>query len=142
MKSKPIKKRVLILCNHNAARSQMAEGILKSLKDEYYEVYSAGNTPSTVSPFAISVMKEIGIDISHHRSKDLTEFKGEEFGYVVTVCSGEGEACPFFPGGKEYLNQAFEDPGAVKGTDEEKLEAFRQIRDEIREWIKNTFRVE
>jgi arsenate reductase len=87
----------------------------------------------------VKVLEEVGIDISHNRSKSLKEFDGIAFDYVVTVCGGEGEACPFFHGGKTYLHESLEDPAAVYGTDQEKTDAFRKIRDEIKEWIKVTF---
>lgn len=136
------KSTVLFICNHNSARSQMAEGLLKSLHGEYYEVRSAGSNPTDVNSYAVKVLAEVGVDISHQRSKSLQEFEGMEFDYVVTVCGGEGEVCPFFPGGRNYLHEAFEDPVAVVGTDAEKCEAFRKIRDEIKEWIKESFRGE
>lgn len=134
------KKTVLFICNHNSARSQIAEGLLRSLCGEQYEACSAGNNPGDVNPYAVKVLAELGVDISHHRSKCLQEFEGMEFDYVVTVCGGEGEACPFFPGGRNYLHKAFEDPVTVDGTNVEKCEAFRKIRDEIKEWIKESFR--
>nr|WP_319372861.1 arsenate reductase ArsC [uncultured Methanobacterium sp.] len=133
------KKKVLFICNHNSARSQMSEGLLKSLYGTYYDVYSAGSNPSSVNPYAVRVLEEVGIDISNNRSKSLKEFEGLEFDYVITVCGGEGELCPFFPGGKTYIHKSFEDPSAVDGTDHEKTDAFRKIRDEIRGWIKVTF---
>lgn len=141
MKTDPskTKKKFLFLCNQNSARSQMAEALLKSLYGENFEVYSAGSNPGNVNPYAVKVLGEIGIDISHNRSKSLKEFEGFEFDYVVTVCGAEGEFCPFFSGGKKYLHQSFEDPAAVEGTDQEKTDAFRKIRDEIKEWIKETF---
>ena len=135
------KSTVLFICNHNSARSQMAEGLLKSLHGEYYEVCSAGSNPTEVNPYAGKVLAELGVDISHQRSKGLQEFEGIEFDYVVTVCGGEGEACPFFPGGNIYIHESFEDPVAVRGTDHQKTRAFRRIRDEIKEWIKETFEV-
>ena len=141
MTTQKFKEKVLIICNHNSARSQIAEGLLKSLYGEYYDVYSAGNNPTNVNPFAIKVMAEIGIDISENRSKSLKEFEGLEFDYVVTVCGGEGQACPFFSGGKTYLHESFEDPTAVYDTDKEKTDAFRRIRDEINVWIEKTFKV-
>ena len=141
MTTQKFKEKVLIICNHNSARSQIAEGLLKSLYGEYYDVYSAGNNPTNVNPFAIKVMAEIGIDISENRSKSLKEFEGLEFDYVVTVCGGEGQACPFFSGGKTYLHESFEDPTAVYGTDKEKTDAFKRIRDEINVWIEKTFKV-
>lgn len=134
-----IKERVLFLCNHNSARSQMAEGLLKSLYGEHYEAYSAGSNPSSVNPYAVKVLKEVGVDISENHSKSLREFEGLEFDYVVTVCGGEGEVCPLFHGGKTYFHKSFDDPTAVDGTDHEKTNAFRRIRDEITDWIKVTF---
>jgi len=141
MTSQKSKDKVLIICNHNSARSQIAEGLLKSLYGEYYQVYSAGSNPTTVNPLAIKVMAEIGIDISENRSKSLKEYDGLEFDYVVTVCGGDSQACPFFPGGKTYLHELFEDPTKVNGTDQEKTDTFRRIRDEIKVWIEKTFQV-
>ena len=141
MTTQKFKEKVLIICNHNSARSQIAEGLLKSLYGKYYDVYSAGNNPTNVNPFAIKVMAEIGIDISENRSKSLKEFEGLEFDYVVTVCGEEGQACPFFSGGKTYLHESFEDPTEVYSTDKEKTDAFRRIRDEINVWIEKTFKV-
>lgn len=142
MKVHKSKKEVLFICNHNSARSQMAEGLLKSLNGEYYDVYSAGSNPSTVNPYAVKVLEEVNVDISSNRSKSLKEFEGFEFDYVVTVCGGEGEVCPFFQGGKNYLHKSFEDPTTVDGSDNEKTDAFRRIRDEIKEWIIEIFRSE
>ncbi len=139
MTEQTVKEQVLFLCNHNSARSQMAEGLLKSIYDEYYDVYSAGSNPTSVNPYAVKVLAELGVDISENRSKSLKEFEGLEFDYVVTVCGGEGDVCPFFPRGKKYLHQSFEDPAAVVGTDQDKTDAFRKIRDEIKEWIIETF---
>lgn len=139
MKHPKSKKRVLFICKHNSARSQMAEGLLKSLYGENFDVYSAGSNPGSLNPYAVKVLGEVGIEISHNRSKSLKEFEGFEFDYVVTVCGGEGETCPFFHGGKTYLHESFEDPSAVDGTDHEKTDAFRKIRDAIKEWIKLTF---
>ena len=141
MNTHKIKEKVLIICNHNSARSQIAEGLLKSLYGEYYDVYSAGSDPTTVNPYAIKVLAEIGADISKNRSKSLKEFEGLEFDYVVTVCGGEGQACPFFSGGKTYLHESFEDPAEIDGTDQDKTDAFRKTRDEINVWIENTFKV-
>ena len=141
MNTYKIKEKVLIICNHNSARSQIAEGLLKSLYGEYYDVYSAGSDPTTVNPYAIKVLAEIGADISKNRSKSLKEFEGLEFDYVVTVCGGEGQACPFFSGGKTYLHESFEDPAEIDGTDQDKTDAFRKTRDEINVWIENTFKV-
>jgi arsenate reductase len=141
MTAQKLNDKVLIICNHNSVRSQIAEGLLKSLYGDYYDVYSAGNNPTNVNPFAIKVMAEIDIDISENRSKSLKEFEGLEFDYVVTVCGGEGQACPFFSGGKTYLHESFKDPTEVDGTDKEKLDSYRRIRDEIKVWIEKTFNV-
>jgi arsenate reductase len=136
-----LKEKVLIICNHNSARSQITEGLLKSLYGKYYEVYSAGSDPTTVNPYAIRVLAEIGIDISKNRSKSLKEFEGLEFDYVVTVCGRTGKSCPFFSGGKIYIHKSFEDPAEVDGTDSDKINAFRTTRDEIKVWIEKTFNV-
>ncbi len=125
------KKRVLILCTGNSARSQMAEGLFRHEAGDRFEFYSAGTRPSPVRREAIAVMNEIGIDISGHRSKGVDEFAGEEFAYVITVCDAANEACPVFPGGTKRLHWSFEDPAAVQGTHDERTAAFRRIRDEI-----------
>ena len=126
------KTRVLILCTGNSARSQMAEGLLRHDGGTGFEVESAGTKPSTVRPEAIEAMKELGIDISSHRSKSVDEFAGQEFDYVVTVCDNAKESCPVFPGKTERIHWSFEDPAAVEGEWETRLAAFRRIRDEIR----------
>ncbi|MCS7233326.1 MAG: arsenate reductase ArsC [Synergistetes bacterium] len=133
------KKRVLFVCTHNSARSQMAEGFLNAIYGDIYEAYSAGTKPSRVNPYAIKVMAEIGIDISHHRSKGLEEFLGEEFDYVVTVCDSARDSCPFFPGGKEYIHKGFEDPSQAVGSEEEIINKFREVRDDIKRWIESFF---
>ena len=134
-----MKKKVLFICTHNSARSQMAEGILRTLYGDRYEAYSAGTQPTKVNPYAIKVMSEIGIDISNHRSKSAEEFRGKEFDYVVTVCDNAKEACPFFPGGKTYLHKGFKDPSEFKGNENEIVAEFRRVRDEIKRWIEETF---
>jgi arsenate reductase len=133
------KKRVLFICTHNAARSQMAEGLVRALYGNRYEVFSAGTDPGIVSPFAIKVMAEIGLDISSHYSKSIQEFSNQSFDYVVTVCDHAKESCPFFPGGKKILHQSFEDPSSLTGTEEEIMAGFRRIRNAIRSWIENEF---
>jgi len=133
------KKRVLFICTHNAARSQMAEGLIRTFHGHIYEAFSAGTEPGRVSPYAIRVMAEIGIDIGAHRSKGLQEFLDQKFDYVITVCDQAKESCPYFPGGKKILHQSFEDPSALTGTEEEIMAGFRRIRDEIRSWIENEF---
>ncbi len=133
------KRKVLFICTHNSARSQMAEGLLNHLYGSIYEAYSAGAKPSDVHPLAVKVMKEIGIDISKNKSKSIKEFEGIKFDLVVTVCDSAKEECPYFPGGKEYIHKSFPDPSAHKGSEEEKLEFFRKVRDEIKKWIEETF---
>jgi arsenate reductase (thioredoxin) len=124
--------RVLVLCTGNSARSQMAEGILRHDGAGRLEVESAGTKPSTVRPEAIEAMREIGIDISGHRSKSVDEFAGEAFDYVVTVCDNARESCPYFPAKTRMIHRAYEDPAGVEGAWEERLAAFRRVRDEIR----------
>lgn len=134
-----LKKRVLFICTHNSARSQMAEGIMKHLYGDVFEVFSAGTTPGELNTYAVQVMEELGIDISGQCPKSIEEFRGEIFDYVITVCDTAKEACPFFPDGIEYLHWSFPDPSKVTGSEKEILEAFRQVRDEIREHIEKSF---
>ncbi len=134
-----MKKKILFICTHNSARSQMAEGILNHLYGDIYEAYSAGTYPLGVNPLTVKVMHEIGIDISHHRSKSVEEFKNMEFDYIITVCDSSKEKCPYFPGGKKYIHKSFKDPSDIGINEEEKIEAFRKVRDEIKEWIEETF---
>jgi arsenate reductase len=126
-----MKKKVLFICTQNSARSQMAEGILRKLYGNQYEVYSAGIRISQVNPYAIKVMQEIGIDISMQYSKSIEEFKNMTFDYVITVCNAAKENCPFFSNGKKYIHKSFSDPAEYKRKEEEILEKFRQVRDEI-----------
>ncbi|MFZ7112324.1 MAG: arsenate reductase ArsC [Desulfatiglandales bacterium] len=133
------KKKVLFICTHNSARSQMAEGLLNALGGDRYEAFSAGTEASDVRPQAVEVMREIGIDISDHYSKGLEPFLDEALDVVVTVCDHAKESCPYFPGGKEVLHKGFDDPSAAQGTREEKMRVFRRIRDEIRDWIQEAF---
>ncbi len=113
----------------------MAEGLLRHDAGDSIEVESAGTRPSQVRPEAIAVMKELGIDISGHRSKSVDEFIGRHFDYVLTVCDNAKESCPLFPGQTVTIHHNFEDPAAVQGSEEERLAAFRRIRDEIREYL-------
>ena len=129
-------KRILVVCTGNSARSQMAEGLFRHYLGDRYEVQSAGTKPTHVRPEAIAVMGEIGIDISGHRSKSISEFMGQEFQYVITVCDNANESCPVFPGKTERIHWSFEDPAATQGTEEERKAAFRRIRDEIEARIK------
>lgn len=135
------KQKVLFICTHNSARSHMAEGILNALYGDRYEAHSAGTEPSQVNPYAIRVMAEIGIDISGHSSKGVEQFLDQEFDVVVTVCDHAKETCPFFPGGKERIHRGFQDPAAIKGREEENATLFRRVRDEIQDWIEETFPV-
>jgi arsenate reductase len=139
---KQVKKKVLFICTHNSARSQIAEGMLNSLFGNKYQAYSAGTEPSVVNPHAIQVMAEIGIDLSKHRSKNINEFVGQKLDFVVTVCDRARETCPYFPGGIKRLHRSFEDPASFKGTEAERLSAFRRIRDEIRGWIEKVFGID
>jgi arsenate reductase len=126
------KKKVLILCTGNSARSQMAEGLLRYLGGDKFEVESAGTIASFVRPQAIAAMGEIGIDISGHRSKSLDEFLDSPFDFVITVCDNAAANCPVFPGGGKRLHWSFDDPAEAQGSEDEVLQAFRRVRDEIR----------
>ena len=127
--------RVLFLCTHNSARSQMAEGLVRHLAGDRFEAYSAGTEATHVRPLAIRAMDEIGIDISGQESNTLNRYLGEPFDYVITVCDEANEACPFFPGAKNRLHWSFEDPAQATGSEEERLGVFRRARDKIRERI-------
>ena len=124
--------RVLILCTGTSARSQMSEGLLRHDAGNACEVFSAGTKPSHVRPEAIAVMREVGIDISGHRSKSVEEFAGQDFDYVITVCDNVKESCPIFPAKTKRIHWSIEDPAAVQGSEEEILAAFRRVRDELR----------
>jgi arsenate reductase (thioredoxin) len=125
------KTRVLFLCTHNSARSQMAEGLLRHFAGGRFEVMSAGTEASSVRPEAILAMSELGVDISEQTSKTMERYLGEPFAYVVTVCDDANEACPVFPGAKSRLHWSFRDPSRAEGSEEERLEVFRKVRDEI-----------
>jgi arsenate reductase (thioredoxin) len=126
------RQRVLILCTGNSARSQMAEGLLRNMAGDRFEVFSAGTKPSVVRREAIAAMGELGIDLSGHRSKSIDEFAGQRFDYLITVCDNAKESCPVFPGAAKRFHWSFEDPAAAQGTEGEKLAAFRNIRNQIR----------
>ncbi|HEY0752962.1 MAG TPA: arsenate reductase ArsC [Ktedonobacteraceae bacterium] len=124
--------RVLFLCTHNSSRSQMAEGLLQARGNGAYEVFSAGTQPRVVHPLAIKVMRELGIAIDDHRAKSLEEFRAQPpMDLVVTVCYEAAEACPYFPNARYQVHWGFPDPGRVEGSEEERLAAFRHIRDLI-----------
>jgi arsenate reductase len=130
------KKRVLILCTANSARSQMAEGLLRHDHGDRFTVESAGSKPSIVRPEAIAAMREIGIDISQHWSKSVDEFRDQAFDYVLTVCDNAKEACPIYPGHTNRLHHSFEDPAAA--PEPARVDAFRRVRDQLRTYL-NTF---
>ena len=133
------KQRVLFLCTHNSARSQMAEGLLRSVAGDRYEVHSAGTEATAVKPEAIQAMREIGVDISGQESKRLDRYVGEPFDWVVTVCDDAREACPVFPGAERQDHWSLEDPSAATGSEEERLEVFRRVRDEIARRVTESF---
>jgi arsenate reductase (thioredoxin) len=139
MEQEENKIKVLFVCTHNSARSQMAEALLSTLYGDRYEVYSGGIGALFVHPHAIEAMGEIGIDISGYRSKSVDRFLSMDFDYVITLCDNAREACPYFPHGKETLHRSFPDPASVSGSEEEKLAAFRRVRDEIQAWITERF---
>ena len=143
------KKKVLFLCTHNSARSQMAEGLLRAMYSDRYEAYSAGVAATSLDPRAVRAMLEIGIDISAQHSKSSQEFQDTVFDLAVTVCDRAKQACPICstqvqrpsksPRAKEVIHKSFADPAAAAGSEEEQLKVFRQVRDEIKEWISQTF---
>jgi arsenate reductase len=127
--------RVLFVCTHNSARSQMAEGMLRAWGGDRLEAVSAGTEVSTVRPEAITVMAEIGIDISGHRSKSVEEYLGQKFEWVITVCDQARQNCPVFPGVEQTGHWSVEDPSEATGGEEERLEVYRRIRDDLRNRI-------
>jgi arsenate reductase len=131
--------RVLVLCTHNSARSQMAEGLLRALAPDRFEVASAGTEATRVHPLAIRAMDELGVDLRGHTSKTLDRFLAEPWDYVITVCDTASERCPLFPGAAMRLHWGFDDPSAAPGTEEERLAEFRRVRDAIatrlRSWL-------
>src|SRR5829696_7632298 len=128
-------KRVLFLCTLNSARSQMAEGLLRALGGSQFEVASAGTEQTRVRPEAITAMSELQIDISQHTSKTLQRFLGEEWDEVITVCDSANESCPVFPGAKKRRHWSIDDPSGIAGSEQERLDAFRRARDELRTYI-------
>ncbi|HYM61421.1 MAG TPA: arsenate reductase ArsC [Thermoanaerobaculia bacterium] len=125
----PIK--VLFLCTGNSCRSQMAEGLLRDVAGDRFDVFSAGTDPVAINPGAVEVMREKGIDLSHQRSKGVELFLGQHFPYVITVCDSANERCPIFPGVVTRLHWSFEDPAHAAGSAAERLAVFRRVRDEI-----------
>ncbi len=133
------KKKILILCTGNSARSQMAEGLLKHMCQSEFEVFSAGTKPTVIRPEAIQVLREINIDISKNRSKSIDEFVKEEIDYVLTVCDNAEENCPYFPAKTKMIHHSFADPANVEGDEKTRLKAFCQIRNQIQEYFNETF---
>ena len=129
------KQRVLILCTGNSARSQMAEGLLRHIAGDRFEVFSAGTKPVGLNPNAVTAMSEVGIDIGGHWSKPVDEFAGQQFDYVITVCDNAKESCPIFPGSGKRLHESFEDPASAPA--QRQLEAFRRVREQIFAWLKD-----
>ena len=123
--------RVLFLCTHNSARSQMAEALLRHIGGERFEVFSAGTEATRVHPLAVRAMADVGLDISGARSKQLNEFLGQDFDYVITVCDSANESCPIFPGDPQRIHWSFEDPSAADGSEEERYQVFERVRNEI-----------
>lgn len=134
-----MKQTVLFVCTANAARSQMAEGYLRATYGDRYEVFSAGTRKARVSVPAITVMREIGIDIAHHRSKTLNEVADMSFDIAVTLCDNARKVCPVIPGAGKTIHRGFFDPHLTTGTDDEILAGYRGVRDEIVRWIDTTF---
>ena len=139
MKNREKQKKVLFICTHNSARSQIAEGLMNAFYGDAYIAWSAGTEPTQVNPYAIKVMEEVGIDVAGHHSKGMESFLEQDFDYVVTVCDHANEVCPFFAGGKERIHKSFEDPTIIEGPEEAKLAGFRQLRDGIRAWLEERF---
>ncbi|MBN1833384.1 MAG: arsenate reductase ArsC [Deltaproteobacteria bacterium] len=135
MKNKKEQKKVLFICTHNSARSQIAEGLMNTFFGDDYIAWSAGIEPTQVNPYAIKVMEEVGIDVTGHHSKGMESFLDQDFDYVITVCDHANEACPYFPGGKERIHKGFEDPTLIEGPEEAKLSGFRRARDKIKAWL-------
>lgn len=129
------KRSIIVLCTGNSARSQMAEGLLKHICEDRYNVFSAGTKPSVVRPEAIKALNEIGIDISGNRSKSIDEFAGKEIDFVLTVCNNAKENCPYFPAKTQLIHHAFEDPVDVEGNEEIRVAAFAKVRDEIKKYL-------
>jgi len=133
------KKSVLILCTGNSARSQMAEGLLKQICGDRFDVHSAGTRPIGVSPEAVEVLGEVGIDISNNKSKSVDSFANREFDYVLTVCDNARENCPYFPARTKMVHQGFEDPWLAEGSHEERVVAYRRVRDQIDAYLRDDF---
>ena len=137
-----MRSKVLFLCTHNSARSQMAEGFLRHLAGEHFEVASAGTEATRVHPLAVRAMREVGVDLSTHTSKTLDGLLNRPWDYVITVCDSANERCPLFPGHTTRLHWSFDDPSRTTGSQDERLDTFRRVRDGIQtrltEWLAST----
>jgi arsenate reductase len=129
------RQRVLFLCTHNSVRSQMAEGLLRTLGGDRFEVHSAGTVASGVNPEAIRAMAELGIDIQHQESKALERYRTQHFNWVITVCDDAAEACPRFPGNVRRLHWSLPDPGRAPGDERQRFVVFREVRDRLRKLV-------
>ncbi len=129
------RQRVIFVCTHNSARSQMAEGMLRTWGEDEFEAFSAGTEVTSLRPEAITVMNEIGIDISEHTSKTLEPFMGDAFSWLITVCDQAKESCPTLPGVRRHAHWSIDDPSGVEGDEGARLEAFREARDRLRDRI-------
>ncbi len=138
--AKTQKRTILFMCTHNSSRSQMAEGLVNHFHRNRWEASSAGTSVTKVNPYAITVMKEIGIDISNQVSKDANKMFGKHFDIVATLCSEAEDECPFFIEGDEYVHRSFADPSEAKGSEEQILQVFRKTRDGLRVWIDEMLR--
>ena len=134
-----MKEKVLFICTHNSARSQIGEAILSEIAGDKFETFSAGTEPTEINQYAIKVMAEVGLDISKNRTKSVNEFIELKFDYVITVCDSAKETCPFFPGAKILIHKSFPDPAEFTGSEDEILSKMRQVRDEIRAWLEIIF---
>jgi len=133
----PKREKILFICNQNSGRSQLAEALLRMLYGDRYDAYSAGVIPGKVNPYAVKVMEQLGVDMTGHRSKSIDEFKDYDFDYVITVCDKAKETCPYFPG-RKLIHHSFSS-ALSEGSEEEILESFIVVRDEIRAWIEEQF---
>ncbi|NCC34961.1 MAG: arsenate reductase ArsC [Chloroflexia bacterium] len=133
--------RILFLCTHNSARSQMAEALTRTMGKGDFEAHSAGNEPSGIHPLAIKAMQEVNIELTGQRSKHVSEYTDQQFDVIITVCDRARETCPTFPGEPELVHWSFEDPSSVEGDEETQLRAFRNARNFIRDrlslWLLN-----
>lgn len=136
-----MKQRVLFLCTGNSCRSQMAEGFLRNMAGDRFDVASAGTDPVGLNPGAVEAMKEVGVDIARQESKKVDRFLGQRFDYVITVCDRAKEACPTFPGARSLLHWSFDDPAGASGPLEERRRVFRRVRDEIADRVNQFVRL-